>query len=592
MSTAAEPIPGDARAAAPARGRSRPGPGGRRHHAVHARRRHRRGRLGQDAGAHDAHRPPHRHRHGGRPPHARPDVHPRGRRRAAPSPAPQRRARPRRGRDVPRRRPRPAPPALGRPRPATADRRRRPRAPAGRGRRRGAAPDARHRGRLGGRPRPARRRATSTAARAAGRRGADAAGPHRRRARRLRDAEAATRRRRPRRPAGAGVPRSWRSTRSGPTPCGSATATCSSTRPRTSTRCSTACSSRSSAAATTSTSSATRPRRSTASTAPIPGCSRDVAIADAGHRDHPPADQPPLHAPDRRRRHRRAAGRRPGQRRRVEPGRRTGRAHRRRRRRGPRGDARRHAGALPRPDGGALGDGRRAGPDERPGAPAVHLADRAPACRSCAASCRPAHRWPRSSRPSPHCRRRHGCGRGPTTCSRSIPGRASRPDPIEAAERRMAAAVLEFLRDQPFGDGAELRTWVASTNPFAEADDVVGVEVLTFHAAKGREWHTVVVTGVETGLDAAPLGDDRRGPGRGGPAAARRRHAGQRPARAHVVGASRRVQAPGQPADRRHRHRGGADGGAARRRCAPCRRPIAPRSTGSGRGASGWPGWR
>jgi DNA helicase-2/ATP-dependent DNA helicase PcrA len=26
------------------------------------------------------------------------------------------------------------------------------------------------------------------------------------------------------------------------------------------------------------------------------------------------------------------------------------------------------------------------------------------------------------------------------------------------------------------------------------------VELLTFHAAKGREWHTVVVTGVETGL--------------------------------------------------------------------------------------------
>jgi len=74
------------------------------------------------------------------------------------------------------------------------------------------------------------------------------------------------------------------------------------------------------------------------------------------------------------------------------------------------------------------------------------------------------------------------------------------PDPVDAAERRMAAAVLEFLRDQPFGDGAELRTWVASTNPFADADDVVGVEVLTFHAAKGREWHTVVVTGVETGL--------------------------------------------------------------------------------------------
>ena len=69
-----------------------------------------------------------------------------------------------------------------------------------------------------------------------------------------------------------------------------------------------------------------------------------------------------------------------------------------------------------------------------------------------------------------------------------------------APSARSAAAVLEFLRDQPFGDGAALRAWIASTNPFAEPDGVVGVELLTFHGAKGREWHTVVVTGVETGL--------------------------------------------------------------------------------------------
>ena len=73
-------------------------------------------------------------------------------------------------------------------------------------------------------------------------------------------------------------------------------------------------------------------------------------------------------------------------------------------------------------------------------------------------------------------------------------------DVIDGAERQVAAAVLEFLRDQPFGDGAALRAWITSTNPFAEPDGVVGVEVLTFHGAKGREWHTVVVTGVETGL--------------------------------------------------------------------------------------------
>ncbi len=42
--------------------------------------------------------------------------------------------------------------------------------------------------------------------------------------------------------------------------------------------------------------------------------------------------------------------------------------------------------------------------------------------------------------------------------------------------------------------------WIAATNPFSDPGDGVGVELLTFHAAKGREWHTVVVTGVETGL--------------------------------------------------------------------------------------------
>ena len=70
----------------------------------------------------------------------------------------------------------------------------------------------------------------------------------------------------------------------------------------------------------------------------------------------------------------------------------------------------------------------------------------------------------------------------------------------EQAERRVAAVVLDFLREQPLGDGFGLRGWVAATNPFRDPADGEGVELLTFHAAKGREWHTVVVTGVETGL--------------------------------------------------------------------------------------------
>ncbi|NND75094.1 MAG: ATP-binding domain-containing protein, partial [Ilumatobacter sp.] len=71
-------------------------------------------------------------------------------------------------------------------------------------------------------------------------------------------------------------------------------------------------------------------------------------------------------------------------------------------------------------------------------------------------------------------------------------------DDLEA-ERRVAAALLEFLRDQPLGDGAGFRAWVAINNPFDDRSNG-GVELLTFHAAKGREWHTVFVTGVESSL--------------------------------------------------------------------------------------------
>lgn len=80
----------------------------------------------------------------------------------------------------------------------------------------------------------------------------------------------------------------------------------------------------------------------------------------------------------------------------------------------------------------------------------------------------------------------------------TAPGRA--PTAHETAEREVAMAVLEFLREQPTGDGAGLRAWIATTNPFADGKDAGGVDLLTFHGAKGREWDTVVVTGAETGL--------------------------------------------------------------------------------------------
>lgn len=71
-------------------------------------------------------------------------------------------------------------------------------------------------------------------------------------------------------------------------------------------------------------------------------------------------------------------------------------------------------------------------------------------------------------------------------------------EPADSADRQLAPVVLQFLRDHPTGDGASLRSWLAITNPFS--DSSAGVDLLTFHGAKGREWPVVVVTGVETGL--------------------------------------------------------------------------------------------
>lgn len=67
------------------------------------------------------------------------------------------------------------------------------------------------------------------------------------------------------------------------------------------------------------------------------------------------------------------------------------------------------------------------------------------------------------------------------------------------AERQVAATLLDYLRDQQLGDGAGFRAWVAMTNPFDD-DSTGGIDLLSFHASKGREWHTVFVTGVESGL--------------------------------------------------------------------------------------------
>jgi len=65
--------------------------------------------------------------------------------------------------------------------------------------------------------------------------------------------------------------------------------------------------------------------------------------------------------------------------------------------------------------------------------------------------------------------------------------------------RRVGGEVDRYLASNEPGG---LRMWVESRRPFDDlaVPENVGVAIVTFHAAKGREWDAVVVTGVEEGL--------------------------------------------------------------------------------------------
>lgn len=70
----------------------------------------------------------------------------------------------------------------------------------------------------------------------------------------------------------------------------------------------------------------------------------------------------------------------------------------------------------------------------------------------------------------------------------------------DSPEHELAVLVDEFLAAHPVGpaNGNMFMSWFNTSAPGPSGDD--GVEVLTFHAAKGREWHTVFIAGAEKGL--------------------------------------------------------------------------------------------
>ena len=121
-------------------------------------------------------------------------------------------------------------------------------------------------------------------------------------------------------------------------------------------------------------------------------------------------------------------------------------------------------------------------------------------------------------------------------------------DPVA---QRVAEEADRFLTS---GEPGTFRAWIDLRTPFDDlehgpSDDAVAL--LTFHAAKGREWWGVVVAGAEEGLVPHSTAVSARTARRGGPALLRRAHPRRAAPAHHALRHPRRPQHGPQPMARR-----------------------------------------
>ena len=151
------------------------------------------------------------------------------------------------------------------------------------------------------------------------------------------------------------------------------------------------------------------------------------------------------------------------------------------------------------------------------------------------------------------CGRRRSCGPGRTTCSRLAPPAVGGDDVRrhEQADRRVAAAALDFLREQPYGDGSGFRVVDRHDGAVRRARQRRRRRAADVPRRQGPRVAHRGRHGSRDRTGPAPIGDDGRRQGGGGSPAPRGDDTGERSSGRHVRRATARLRPQAEPVDRR-----------------------------------------